>query len=57
MIIQYPGDFSNYDEMSNFVDLNELPLVINYADKEVSMWFDLQDVIVIVIVIVISIIW
>ena len=36
MVIQYPGDFSNYDEMSNFIDLNELPLVINYADKEVS---------------------
>lgn len=26
---------TNYDQMSDFVDMNELPLVIDYADKVV----------------------
>ena len=28
---------TNYDQLSDFVDQNELPLVIDYSNKEVGM--------------------
>lgn len=36
-VIEYTGDMTNYNQMSDFVDLNELPLVIAYEDTMVRL--------------------
>ena len=33
--VQFNGDMTNYDQLSDFVHMNELPLVIDYSHKEV----------------------
>ena len=35
-VIEYTGVVTNYNQISDFVDLNELPLVIDYSDKTVA---------------------
>lgn len=33
------ADMTNFNQMSDFIDMNELPLVIDYKDKVVSDFF------------------
>ncbi len=35
-VVEYTGVVTNYNQISDFVDLNELPLVIDYSDKTVA---------------------
>lgn len=37
MAILFTGDVSNYDDVSDFIDRNELPLLINYDNREACM--------------------
>ena len=32
------ADMTNFNQMSDFIDMNELPLVIDYKDKVVSVF-------------------
>lgn len=34
--IVYPGDLTSFNDLADFVDLNELPFVIDYEQKEVG---------------------
>lgn len=34
MPIFFSGDISNYDDVSDFIDRNDLPLLINYSNRD-----------------------
>ena len=42
-VIEYTGVITNYNQISDFVDLNDLPLVIDYSDKTVVFCFVPND--------------